>query len=301
MKSVLYRWWVIACVAVLVLPLPVLCQVTVILSRHAEKATAPPEDPPLTSAGEQRAKLLASVLADAGVDQIFVTQYLRTRQTAAPLATRIHLEPTKILASDADKLVKAIRSRQTGVVVVIGHSDSVPEIITALGGPPVTIGDTEFDNLFVLNTGAPKSSLVRLHYGAPPGTAPATAGMMESGMQIKFSKSGGFAGTATNVEGTVTIHENGGEVTSVDGYRRALTTDELQLLRTAADPSRLQTAAGGRVVPDGFQYDVSVTASDAKTLTSTFQGEQGAGQRNSLQGWVVQECQEIWKYRAGKR
>lgn len=181
MKFHILRLCVAACLTVLVMPLPAFCQVTVILSRHAEKAAAPAKDPPLTPAGEQRAKVLASMLADSGVDQIFVTELQRTQQTAAPLAARTHVKLTVIPADDTDKLVKAIRDRKSGVVVVIGHSNKLPEIIAALGGPAVKIPETEYDNLFVLTVGASQSSLLRLRYGdsAP---VPATGEKMKPAM-----------------------------------------------------------------------------------------------------------------------
>src|SRR5664279_782452 len=184
MKSHVLRLCVIACLTVLLAPLPAQCQVTVILSRHAEKAATPPKDPPLTEAGKKRAELLASMLADAGVDAIFVTELQRTLQTAAPLAARCHLKPTFIPADDTDQLIKAIRGRQSGVVVVIGHSNKLPAIIAGLGGPKVTIPETEYDNLFVLTVGATQSSLLRMHYGSTIPAPPAT-GMMEPAKRTK--------------------------------------------------------------------------------------------------------------------
>jgi broad specificity phosphatase PhoE len=175
MKPQIPRLFLTAFLVVLALPLPVCAQVTVILARHAEKMAMPPKDPPLSTSGEERANLLASVLADAGVDAIFVTELQRTQQTAAPLAARVHVKPKVIPAAYKDALVKAIRERQSGVVVVIGHSNTLPAIITALGGPAITIGDNEYDNLFVLTVGATQSSLLRMHCGS----AIPAPGMME--------------------------------------------------------------------------------------------------------------------------
>jgi broad specificity phosphatase PhoE len=167
MKTNILRLFLISFVVVLASSLPVSAQVTVILSRHAEKVAMPPKDPPLSTSGEERANLLASTLADAGVGAIFVTELQRTQQTAAPLAARVHVTPTVIPAADTNALVKAIRERQNGVVVVIGHSNTLPAIITALGGPAVKIDDNEYDNLFVLTLDGSKSSLLRLRVGDP--------------------------------------------------------------------------------------------------------------------------------------
>jgi broad specificity phosphatase PhoE len=184
MKRSTHRAWLILGLTVLAIALPATCQITVILSRHAEKAASPPKDPPLSSAGEKRANLLASMLADAGVDAIYVTELQRTQQSAAPLAARTHVKPTMIPADDTDQLIKAIRGRQSGVVVVIGHSNKLPAIIAGLGGPKVTIPETEYDNLFVLTVGATQSSLLRMHYGSTIPAPPAT-GMMEPAKRTK--------------------------------------------------------------------------------------------------------------------
>jgi hypothetical protein len=55
------------------------------------------------------------------------------------------------------------------VALVAGHSDTVPEIIAALGASSaVTIGHLEFDNLFVVTAGQPGSaSALHLKYGTP--------------------------------------------------------------------------------------------------------------------------------------
>jgi broad specificity phosphatase PhoE len=179
MKSHLFRLCLIACVAIAFLPLSAYSQVTVIFTRHAEKAASPANDPPLTAAGEKRAKVLASMLADSGVDAIYESELQRTQQTAAPLAARTHVKPTVIPANDTGALVKAIRDRKSGVVVVVGHSNKLPQIIVALGGPTVNIPEADYDNLFVLTVGASHSSLLRLHYGD---TAPVPGGTMQDMM-----------------------------------------------------------------------------------------------------------------------
>src|SRR5215472_7603236 len=153
---------------VLLAPQACLSQVTVILVRHAEKGSTPPNDPPLTEAGQRRANLLASMFADSGVDAIYVTGFRRTQQTAAPLAERTHVKPTVL--SENSEIIKAIRARQSGVVLVVGHSNSIPEIIAGLGGPKITIPDPEYDNLFILTVEGSKSSLLRMHYGDPAKT-----------------------------------------------------------------------------------------------------------------------------------
>ena len=101
------------------------------------------------------------------MDAIYVTEYQRTQETAAPLAARDHLKPIVIPAADTDALVKAVRGRQTGVVVIVGHSNTLPALIAALGGPAVKIADNEYDNVFVLTVDGSKSSLLQLRFGNP--------------------------------------------------------------------------------------------------------------------------------------
>jgi len=146
------------------LPLTVLvpagasAQQLVYLVRHAERADQgaaaggmqAQSDPLLSAAGEARARRLATMLADAGIKAVFATEYRRTRDTAVPLAAEIGLEVQTNPARDTAGLVARLRADHAGeIVLLVGHSNTVPEIIKALGGPEVTIGELEYDNLFV--------------------------------------------------------------------------------------------------------------------------------------------------------
>jgi broad specificity phosphatase PhoE len=159
------RWAALLLVSLL-LVFPATCAETVILARHAEKAAAPADNPPLTAEGRQRAEALARMLSTSGVTSIYITEYLRTQQTAEPLASLLHLTPQHIDARKTPDLVAAIRAQKDGVVLVVGHSNTVPEIIAALGGPAVQIEDGEYDSLFVLTISGKDVSLMRLRYGA---------------------------------------------------------------------------------------------------------------------------------------
>ena len=147
----------------------------VILVRHAEKAAEPPEDPPLTPAGEARARSLAVALHDAGVAAIVTSDALRTRATAEPLARELHLKPVVVGAKGrtTEEHVKAVAAevRRHGgeVVLVVGHTDTLPGIVAALGGPRrLDVPHTEFANLYLLVPDAGGGArLVRATYGAP--------------------------------------------------------------------------------------------------------------------------------------
>ena len=138
-------------------------QSTIFIVRHAEKATGGGTDPDLSDAGRQRAKRLASVLKDAGISKIFVTQFRRTKQTAGPLATRLNLTPNSGPAENSPLLIARLRA-SSGNVLVVGHSNTIPAVIAGFGiTTPIQIGENDYDNLFVLlRHGTPR--LIRLHY-----------------------------------------------------------------------------------------------------------------------------------------
>ena len=152
--------------AVFCLPVPA---ATIILVRHAERSGAMSADPPLTSAGEERAKVLAQVLKDSGIDRIYVTELRRTQQTAEPVAARLHLKPIVVAAKDTDALLTQLRELSDDqTVLVIGHSNTLPLIVDRLGGgsiPPMP--ETEYDRLIVLVTSPSggKAHVVTLRYG----------------------------------------------------------------------------------------------------------------------------------------
>ena len=138
---------------------------TILLVRHAEKSTTPPENPLLNEKGRARAASLVTLLGAAGIQAIFTSQYARTHETAEPLAKHLGLTIQQRDAGDTQKLIGEILSRYRGkVVLIVGHSNTLPEMIQALGGGTIPeIEDTEFDNLFVVTVYGPgKAKAIRL-------------------------------------------------------------------------------------------------------------------------------------------
>ena len=136
---------------------------TVFLVRHAERADAPREDPPLLETGTARAQSLARILAKSGIKAIYTSQYLRTRATAEPLAKQLGIasvaislkmspsNPRQVSSESIQEIVDKILQRPGENALVIGHSNSVPDVIKALGGDVVpTMDEKEFDDLFVV-------------------------------------------------------------------------------------------------------------------------------------------------------
>ncbi len=155
---------------------------TIILVRHAEKATEPAADPPLTAAGVARAEALAAVVRDAGVTAIVSTQFQRTRQTVAPTAAELGITATVLDArmtprATADTLLARYRGR---TVLVAGHSNTVPAIAAALGvAQPADLCDAGYDNMFVVTVSPSGTAVVtRLHFGAATSCPKGAASMV---------------------------------------------------------------------------------------------------------------------------
>lgn len=148
-------------------PVDALAQGTILIVRHAERADGAPAamattDPHLSPAGHERAAALARMLSDAKIGAIVVSEFQRTSETAAPLATALGLTPLVVPANDTPALVAALKRLNTNALVV-GHSNTVPALLKSLGLSPVPIAEGDYDNLFIVTTGE-QPTLVRLHY-----------------------------------------------------------------------------------------------------------------------------------------
>ncbi|MBK7996812.1 MAG: histidine phosphatase family protein [Blastocatellia bacterium] len=141
---------------------------TVILVRHAEKAKSNDNNPNLSEIGQQRAKTLAQILKNVGINAIYATEFTRTQETAKPLSEIINI-PIKIIeAKNTDKLLNEIESKHKGEnILVVGHSNTLPFIIERLGNIKIQeINENEYNNLFILNISKnDKAKLLDLKYG----------------------------------------------------------------------------------------------------------------------------------------
>ena len=157
-------------VLLLLVAVPAAAQQLVFVVRHAERADAGAgaspmmaTDPDLSEAGRARAESLAMALKDAKIAAIFVTPYKRTQQTAEPVAKASGVPITAVDPKDAAGLIAKVKAT-SGNVLVVGHSNTVPDILTRLGITDAPkLGDNDYDNLFVV-VGGEKPSLVRLHF-----------------------------------------------------------------------------------------------------------------------------------------
>jgi phosphohistidine phosphatase SixA len=135
----------------------------IFIVRHAEKQSND-ADTPLSSKGLARADCLARTLKDAHITAAIVSQYQRTKQTAAPTIAEFKVKETAVEAKSTDQIVQAAReAAKSGNVLVVGHSNTVPNVLAALGTPPITIPDASYDLLFIFDVAQPKQ-LTTLHY-----------------------------------------------------------------------------------------------------------------------------------------
>ena len=154
--------------------------ITVFLIRHAEREDEPRQDPPLKKEGVARSQELARLLSGAGIKAIFTSQFTRTKQTGEPLATKLGLtvtsftlksnpsNPRLIAVESTQEVAGKILERSGESVLVIGHSNSIPDVIKMLGGDTVpSIDERRFDDLFIVTVYAKgKAKVVQLKYGA---------------------------------------------------------------------------------------------------------------------------------------
>lgn len=145
-------------------------QQAVILVRHAElagAAMAPPKSLPLSPEGLARAQRLAALLKDAGVAAIYVTDFVRTQDTAAPLAQALGQAPVVLPKGDPQELLQRLRGQHaTQTVLLVGHTDTLPGLLRALGHPEdITIEPQDYGSIFVVAPReAGRPAVLRLRY-----------------------------------------------------------------------------------------------------------------------------------------
>ena len=141
---------------------PVAAQEAVFPIRHAEKAEG--EDPPITEAGRERAARWAVMLAGAGIDQVYTSTARRTMETGAMIAEALGVETEAIETGDNAGLVDMMSfDFEDGRVLVVGHTETVPSILTALGATePVEMPMDDFSRLFVVVPGEDEPGILDL-------------------------------------------------------------------------------------------------------------------------------------------
>lgn len=135
--------------------------------RHAEKVVEDPadKDPELTDLGRQRAENWAEILKEVEFDQIFTTDYIRTRKTAEAVADSqekdiLHYDPKQLYSESFQKQTKG------KTVLVVGHSNSNPRFVNAILGETVyeDLPESEYGSLYIVNIAPDGTTSHQVHY-----------------------------------------------------------------------------------------------------------------------------------------
>jgi len=139
------------------------------LVRHAEKDTSIKDEPPLTTAGLERAARIADILKGTRIDAIYSTMTMRTMLTVDSLAD---IKAMKILPYDnkgLKQLLEEIKNSTTNNrVFIVGHSNTIPSIANTLAGEDIfknTFAEDEYDNfIMVVAKKSGQSDVYKLKY-----------------------------------------------------------------------------------------------------------------------------------------
>lgn len=124
---------------------------TIVLVRHAERMPAA-DDPGLSELGQAHAQRLAELLAHAGLTHVYVSEARRTQETAAPVAAATGAPVQVIEAAAQKRLLRRLKWRHRGdVVLVVGHSNTIPAIADGLGAPIGIIDDAHYSGLWIVS------------------------------------------------------------------------------------------------------------------------------------------------------
>ena len=154
--------WTLAITWLALAPSAAASENVVVLVRHAEKVDDS-RDPELSERGKARARALAAMLKDMELDTVYSTDFIRTRETARPLAELLGLEVKIYDGGELSAMADRLRASE-GRVLVVGHSNTTPELVRLLGGAPgAPIDDDEYDRLYLVIAGAdgPVTTLLR--------------------------------------------------------------------------------------------------------------------------------------------
>lgn len=131
--------------------------------RHAERATQGPgmsSDVPLSETGKERAEALKVLLENEKIDEIFSTNTARTKTTAQPTAD-FFMKTIQTYGPMPDSAFIQLLKTKRKNVLVVGHSNTVDDIVNKLCDKTVVPGDldeTEYDNLFIVTMKGKKAT-----------------------------------------------------------------------------------------------------------------------------------------------
>jgi 2,3-bisphosphoglycerate-dependent phosphoglycerate mutase len=132
--------------------------------RHAEKdrSDSTNKNPSLTIQGLERANKWALFFKNKNIAAVYSTNYKRTQQTALPIAKEQNLE---IISYTAKELIseKFIADNKGKNIVIVGHSNTTPELVNSLLGEKKyeDIADRENNNVFIVTLKKNKTTAKR--------------------------------------------------------------------------------------------------------------------------------------------
>ncbi len=115
---------------------------TYYLIRHAEKVRTDPndQDPSLDIKGMLRSKRWAAYFEPIKIDQIYITKYIRTKQTVSLIAQQKQVSPIRYEPNTiySEEFLKQTNGK---TVLIVGHSNTIPQLVNKL------IGEEKFKDM----------------------------------------------------------------------------------------------------------------------------------------------------------
>ena len=102
--------------------------------RHAEKDTSGGTDADLNTIGRGRAQAIARIFEKVKINNIYSTDRPRTRNTATPIAADKKLTVEIYDAKKQKELLEKLAVQGGKHFFIVGHSNTVPQIINILRG-----------------------------------------------------------------------------------------------------------------------------------------------------------------------
>ena len=130
------------------------CSTRYYIVRHAEKEAATnmmSSDVPLSAEGSQRSEALKLTLKHSNIKAIYSTNYIRTKSTAEPLSQLLGI-PVQIYDPGDTSFINRLKSINKRNVLVVGHSNTVDDIINGITGEIAMsdLPETQYGDLFII-------------------------------------------------------------------------------------------------------------------------------------------------------
>jgi broad specificity phosphatase PhoE len=145
------------------------CTTTYYVVRHGEKeaqGTNMSSDVSLSPAGLERAQALKHSLKNRHIQYVYSTNTIRTKSTARPLAETLGVNLETYDARDSG-FVDRVKKRGKGNVLIVGHSNTVDDIVNGFVGKNVIqdLPDNSYGDLFIIKRKGKKYTYTKSHFG----------------------------------------------------------------------------------------------------------------------------------------